>query len=298
MESRPSIKAPARATELVAWYLDPTRSWNQDLDAEMRALVRADDAARALYDQAVVTHRLAVGADPEEQSGFERERMMAAVLDQALGVETSQGWLAWLTSAPTMRWMGTAAAVALVLVVVRPWAPSDTHDDLRARGGDAAEVLVGFGISGVDAQGQEYEVVASGQLSMDDHIRVTYTNEDPRLGHLFILGLQENQPLIWYAPLPPEETSSVAIERGKGALPFEILVGARHREGPAKVVAIFTAEPVSTQQVERALDSGLATMGPEDLEVEIARRLGCQEGDRVRVLQTRIQVGSGVEGRP
>lgn len=298
MESRHSIKAPARATELVAWYLDPSRSWSQDLDAEMRSQLRADDAARALYDQAVVTHRLAVGADPEEQSGFERERMMGAVLDQAMGVEASQGWLAWLTSTTTMRWMGTAAAVALLLVVVRPWTPMDSDDDLRARGGETEEVLVGFGISGVDGEGLEYEVIASGQLSMDDHIRVTYTNEDPRLGHLFLLGLQENQPLIWYAPLPPEETTSVPIERGKGALPFEILVGARHREGPAKVVAIFTAQPVSTQRVERALDSTLATMSADALEAEIGRRLGCQEGDRVRVLQTRIQADAGVEGRP
>ena len=298
MESRHSIKAPARATELVAWYLDPSRSWSQDLDAEMRSQLRADDAARALYDQAVVTHRLAVGADPEEQSGFERERMMGAVLDQAMGVEASQGWLAWLTSTTTMRWMGTAAAVALLLVVVRPWTPMDSDDDLRARGGETEEVLVGFGISGVDGEGLEYEVIASGQLSLDDHIRVTYTNEDPRLGHLFLLGLQENQPLIWYAPLPPEETTSVPIERGKGALPFEILVGARHREGPAKVVAIFTAQPVSTQRVERALDSTLAIMSADALEAEIGRRLGCQEGDRVRVLQTRIQADAGVEGRP
>lgn len=298
MGSLHSTDAPPRAAELVRRYLDPTRSWSPDLDAEMRALLRIDDAARMLYDQSVVAHRLAVGADPEQQSGFERERMMAVVLDEAVGVEASEGAWARLTSGLTIRWLSAAAAVALLLLVVRPWTPMEAADELRARGGETAETLVGFGISGVDDEGQEYEAIASGALSMGHHIRVTYINDDPRLGNLFVLGLQEDNPLVWYAPLPPLETTSVGITRGKGALPFEIRVSARHKIGPVKVVAIFSAEPVSTQRVERALDGTLAAMSAEALEAEVKRRLGCQEGDRVRVLQTRIQAEASVEGRP
>lgn len=301
MGSLHSTNAHDQARGLVRHYLDPTRSWSPDLDTQMRALLREDDVARTLYDEAVVAHRLAVGADPEQQSGFERERMMSVVLDQAVGQEASEGVLAWLTSAVSMRWLGVAATVAIVVLMVRPWTSTEPGDDLRARGGESAETaqpLVGFGVSGVTADGREYEVVASGELSMDDHIRVTYTNEDPLLGHLFLLGLQADNPLIWYAPLPPDETTSVTIDRGKGALPFEIRVGARHRAGPVKMVALFTAQPVSTQRVERALDSSLANLNPTALATEVARRLGTGGGDRIRVLETRIQAAASGEGQP
>ena len=302
-----------RSARLVARYLDPRRVWDAAQDGELRAHLDECERCRGAYRRAVMGHRLVLGADPGLPSGFEQERMLAAVLDQVapeparLGLVSSarqrlsalldQG-LASMAAA-----LLGAAAVAALLVLV--WPPGPAPDSgvgggegaaggFQTRGDGERRVLVGIGISGVTAAYTEYEVVASEGAHLGDYFRFSYSCERPDLHYLFLAGLQPERPVIPYAPLPPEETQSLPIHAGRTiSLPFEARLAARHVAGPLRVVAIFTSRPLLATDVEPALDPALATADPAEAEARFRTSLKLPDAAVVQLLDTRILPGSG-----
>ncbi len=292
MASRPHKQAQA----LIRRYLDPGRPWTAAADGDLRGHLRDCDPCRDAYRRAVVTHRVLVGSPADMPSGFEQRRMADAVIDGALGeAETSRGgalvgWRAALGA------LGACAAAALIFFTIQPSAmPTPEHDStLRARGGQDHGPLVGLGISGVTEGGDEYEAIASDAAVQGDWLRFYYSNEDPRLTHLFVVGLQSDRDPIWYAPMPPEETESLAITQGKQVkLPMENKVSERHVAAPLAVLALFTSRPLTVADVGPALDRTLAGLAPSDLEAAVRTRLGLEETDVVQVLQTRVVPRAG-----
>ncbi len=288
--------ATATARALIAHYLDPRRRWDAASEATLRQLLRDDDAARSAYRQAVTLHRAMVGGDPGTPSGFEQRRMMEAVVE-ARATDADRARLRWSVAwlAPLM-----AAAVAAALLFTVPPAPSldagdgpDVHDPtLRARGSNADRgPLVGLGLSGVTEDGGEYEVVASEGVSIADYLRLSYTNERPELHHLFVFGLQAGGGPLWYAPLPPDETQSLPITTGRTIqLPFENKVAARHVTGPVRVVAIFTAEPVTVSLAQERLDAApLAGADLDALGELVRQQLGLPESAVVRGVDVNVR---------
>ena len=292
MVSLPLHSPHTRARRLIRRYLDPRRAWGAKRDGLLRAHLRDCDDCRGQYDRAVVIHRLSAGAAAEQPTGFESRRMMEAV------VETASRPAATRTAPRLQAWVATAAAVALALVIIRPWAPPTVDDDARLRSRGATTAVeagprVGIGISGVPAQGgDEYEVVASDRAYLDDYVRFSYTNERADLKYLFVCGIQEGRPLIWYAPLPPAETQSlpIEVERSK-QLPFENLLAARHVAGGLKIIALFTREPLTTATIESRLASDLFALAPSDLADAVTARVGLGETAVVQVLETTVAPG-------
>lgn len=284
-------RAAERARTLVRRYLDPRRSWSAGLDAELRALTREDEAARALYRRAVTAHRLMTGGDPAQPSGFEQGRMMAAVVEGASArpERRRRGVLAALGVA--------VAAAALLLVVLPPGRGSEAVDPtLRARGAVEAGPLTGLGLSGVTQGGGEYEIVASGRAFLGDWVRFYTTNERPELRWVFVLGLQPGRPVAWYAPLPPEETRSLPLPTEKHhMLPMENRLSARHVPGPLRVVALFTTRALGADEVAAAVRDDMATMADSELEATLRSALGLEPQDVVQLVQTHVVAGQQKE---
>ncbi|MCA9515582.1 MAG: hypothetical protein KC635_11620, partial [Myxococcales bacterium] len=203
---------------------------------------------------------------------------------------------------------GVLAAAALAMVLLLPRgdslvAPGDGRLQARGVAGiEQPERLVGVGISGVDDAGSEYEIVASGAVRVGDWVRVTYTNERPELGWLFLVGVQPDRPagerVVWLAPLP-EEGRSVAVGVARlRALPFEIRLGARHALGPWHVLALFTERPLTTDEVARALDSTTLDGLPSGWAEALRERLSLSPRAVVQRLETRIERGASPEELP
>ncbi len=283
-------RSGSEAERLIRRYLDPTRSWSGAQDARMRALLRDDAEARAAYDRAVAIHRAALGVDPERPSGFESRRMMESVLDEATQVESAS------SRAPVRGWATIIATAALVLLVVKPWAP-ESSDQIQSRG-DAQERLevglVGLGISGVPAAGgPEYEVVASKRVAAGDYLRFSYSNERNELGHLFVFALQERKSPHWYAPMPPYENRSVVIGHGTGeTLPFEVELDASHGPGRLRIVAVFSPSSIILEDAASRLGPGLFQMSDSELQNVIKSRLKLDSSAVIQVLETRIDKGA------
>ena len=298
------------ARALIAHYLDPARRWDAASEATLRELLREDEAARGAYRQAVMMHRAMLGGDPGTPSGFEQRRMMEAVVearatDARPARRSVMVWLAPLVAC--------AAAAALLLTVpgggptadptVDPGAgPSLNDPTLRARGNnDDRGPLVGLGISGVTEGGVEYEVVASEGVSIADYFRFSYSNERPELGHLFIFGLQAaHDGPLWYAPLPPEETTSLPVGTGRTIqLPFENKVAARHVTGKVRVVAIFTQQPLLVGDVQSGLQGAALYGADRDAVSELVKgQLGLPDSTVVRVVEVNVRPagrGGGIE---
>lgn len=287
-------------------YLDPSAEWSAADDAALRRELGESAERRADYDRAVTLHRLMVGADPELPSGFERERMLSAVLEIVLdGVaaaeapspslaDRAQAWLRPLLA------VGVAAAVALVLL------PTDVFDDadyIGSRGGDEIELSVGIGVSGVTADSQEYEVAVAGtSLFYDDYLRIYTTREaETKTPYAFVFGLQQGRDPIWYAPDPEHEGGmSLEAELGRGvplggvADPIEFaLSGGRHEVGDLTIVAIFTEEPIGLEDVRFSLSGELQWI---PLEARLRNVPGVGYSGIIRILRLSIEPGS--RGRP
>ncbi|MEZ4269248.1 MAG: hypothetical protein R3F39_23065 [Myxococcota bacterium] len=294
-------QAAERATALVRRYLDPGRSWDAGLDAELRGLLREDDAARAVYRRAVTAHRLMASGSAEAPSGFEERRMMDAVVG-AVAAPARQGAARGIWSA--IRWpaLGVAVAAGLALLLVQPpglvgEVGGEVGDPtLRARGGEVQAPLVGLGISGVTEGGAEYEVVASGEAFLGDWVRFYTSNDRADISYVFVVGLQPDRPVAWYAPLPPEETQSlpIPVERHH-MLPMENKLAARHEAGPLRVVALFTGRPLDADVVGRVLTADLSALVSSELESALRERLALGAGDVVQILETRVVPGKQKE---
>ncbi len=284
----------AQVQALVRRYLDPRARFGREQDVAMRGHLRECDACATYYGRSVHAFRLAVGADPAFQSGFERERSLAVLLDGSAAATESAPWrLPALSGA-------LAAAAALVFVVSLPEPPTTTlaeADYVGVRGSGAVDARAAIGLSGVTEDGREYEVVAAETgAHLDDYLRVYTTVTDATLRFVFVVGLlgEAVEPL-WYLPDPVDaqrESAPVTLGRhvplGGPADGFELRLSGRHRPGPLAVVALFTSTPLTVDRVAEALRTRPMLVGLEDW---LRSVLGMARTDVVHVASTTVRPG-------
>lgn len=315
MGSTDADHSSRRGDALIARYLDPRKGWGPKLDDELRALLRGSVACAAEYDRAVTLHRLMVGADPLLPSGFERGRMMAALLLEPTPSPApmlSQVLARWMR--PAMIACGAALALALVVVVARPAGQGLTLPDdvyVGQRGGELYGLTVGVGVGGVTADGREYEAMAGDSaLYLDDYVRVTTTRVVDTHRWVLVVGLQDGRDPIWYEPDPEHGTTqSVAAEEGKmiplggSADPFEVKLFGRHVVGPLQVVAVFSAEPIEVARMAEILRK-IRELPPEaafafgfgpDLGTMVEESLELARPPIIRILSLEVRSGSRTE---
>ncbi|MFT7625915.1 MAG: hypothetical protein ACI9WU_005107, partial [Myxococcota bacterium] len=260
------------------------------------------------YDRAVTMHRLMAGGEPEMPGGLEQQRMLAGILAAIEPVEA-------LEPQPNMlkrleRWLAPvllgAAALAAVLLVSRGSiemsiemlraTPEEEYVGMR---GEAFALTVGLGVSGVTADGREYEVVeADGTLYFDDYLRLTTTRAIDTHPYVMLVGLQAGNAPVWYAPDPEHDgPGSVAVAMGFSKVlggdvePVEFhLAGGRHRTGELTVMAVFSDAPISRAAIEPVVNAPNRDLDSLTDQVRNVAAVGSTA--IIRVLKLRVVSGS------
>lgn len=291
----------AQARRLIDRYLDPSVRWTKAEDVALRAALRERPEAAATYNRAVARHRVMTGGAPSMPSGFELARMAsaAAELTPAAAPRRASFWIV----------PAAAATVALVTVLAltrapapEPATPNDAYIGARGLSPTDYQPAAGLGIGAVTEDGREYEAIFTKAVHLDDWLRLSFTNERPELGHLFVVAIQPERPaadrVVWIAPTPDEAQSlPVAIARYR-TLPFEVRLGARHVLGPVTYLALFTEQPVSVDAMRAALDPSTTSPLPSSLESLMRERLRLSPRDVVQVLETTVVTGSASSTLP
>jgi len=291
MKPSPDIRALAQR------YLDPRATWSL-VDEDAARALREDPAARRTWALAVATHRVMVGATSGLPSGHEQRRQAAVAMARSGIASAATPAKSWLSPG----WLRIAAPLLVVTAVALFFAirPVESDDWIRARGLSRMELpapQVGLGVGAISADGREYDALSQAAY-LDDWLRFSYTNERSDLGWLYVFALQPTSTgiaLRAIAPLP-DEGQSLPIRTGHFVpLTFETRLAARHTEGRVRLVALFTAAPISVASVERALvalDPAAASELPSDFEARLRERLALAPGDVVQILDTVIVPGS------
>ena len=263
----------------------------------MRGGLAGNDAGRRYYNERVMAHRLLVGREAGEPSGFESERMLSGLLDGATQ-ERSTDQIFWTRFASIL-----AGAAALFIFAVNPPDHGASVVDgmppgpmagaqgeyLGARGVQAAEQPAGLGIEGVPvAGGMGYEVVASDGVWIRDFLRLSYRNTDERLKYLFVFAMQDKGETLWYLPLPEEEQSAL-IRRGRDTL-FEIKLIDGHRAGVLRIFAVFSQEPIDFERMRSLVAHDLGYMSDDVSQVRGALSRALKLDPRVEVVNVQDTV--------
>ena len=255
----------------------PTEKWEK-----LRQHLLACTQCRARYNKAVLAARMlhgglnAVGTP----SPGELDRIARAVLDghapDKSGVKRLLQWFA-----PVQRW-GTgvalaAAAIVLIPLILKP--QMKPVEEFQPRGGKKdgpielyskaphlkpteraaglrAFCLVGDKVIALDPKGN-----TPPKCSAQSQLKLAVSNPG-KYQKVFLVGVDSEYSIKWYAPRPPE-TESVAAPVGTGTVeaPAEIPVGVsvrlavNHQPGPVRLFALFSDKSVTVAEVEKAVDS-------------------------------------------
>lgn len=247
--------------------------------AALRSHLVDCDECRSAYDRATVIRRLAAGHETHSPLPTESRLLMAEVMGQLSVTPEAR-------PAPPRRhwqWATGLAVAAIVLFVVAPWESLPVRtlappDRIQERGAVRALPGAGFGLSGVDGDGAEYEVVESNGICHQDALRLYVNRREESYRNYFIFGVDARGALHWYAPLP-EELESYPLPDRLGtpvAVPYEILLEERHPLGPLVVVGLFSPIPLAWEAVSALLPRHIEALleSPEEGAEALAAAFG------------------------
>jgi hypothetical protein len=221
----------------------------------LRAHLAECRRCRERYDRVALAERMLHGGPRAlaEPSAASLERIGAAVMAQTTRQASAwQRMVQWFTRPGRVAaGLVTAAALAALfpLFVGRPRAPSATPGtgEFQSRGARGGDRRAGVRAFCLDANGVTPRCTQKSQL------RLTVSNTD-KLRYVFVFGLDEEHAIKWYAPRPPE-TMSVAAPPGNDVpLGDGVRLGVNHDPGPVRVYALFSNAPVSTAEVQSAVE--------------------------------------------
>lgn len=237
----------------------------------LRARVREDDAARAIYDRHAATLS---AVSRREASRAEGERIWQAVAGELdLGARPAPSAAAPSRSKPQIwRWLpalaGVLLMVGMVMVVVRPGPEVGIKG-----GGDSAPVAdVDFDIFAIHKKqdgsfAQPRRVAAGDSLSMRDYIQFRTRSGDAALKRLylgaFVAAVEGGQPsVLFYYPRAENPSPLPAVFRSKlEPVGRSIKLAARHRPGELVLFALFAERAPSIEVAKSALGRALVAGG-------------------------------------
>jgi hypothetical protein len=253
----------------------PAKKWEK-----LRKHLAMCPGCRARYNKAVWALRMLDGG-PEAihtPSASEFDRIAAAVLEPEGGARSAMGrMLQWF--APTQRWatglVAAAAAIALIPILAHMnQAKAPAEDQFQPRGGKTGPVeLFGahpstmgdrmaglriFCLSGDKVEALDPKGAAAPKCARASQMKLAVSNPG-KFARVFLVGVDNEHALKWYAPRPPETESVAAPDTSKPvAEAAEVPVGAtirlhvNHDPGPIRVYALFSDAPVRSSEVEAA----------------------------------------------
>jgi hypothetical protein len=276
----------------------------------LREHLKACEPCRERYNRAVLAERMLHGGPDaaSQPSPAELDRVGQAVLGASVP-ERQPAWarlLQWFS--PSHRWAtglaATAAIVALVPVLSRMGAPPSmpgSDKDARFKNGPI-ELFSSRGSSvhvdrnaGVRAFCLNQAAVmpldpdpkgtAPPRCDRAGQLKLAVSNQG-KFGRVFLVGMDGDHAIKWYAPRPPAE-ESVPAPTGNDTIDVPVGASVRlsvnHAPGRVRIFGLFSDRAVKVNEVEAAVGE-LARRGvkPEDAE---ALPLG-----RVDVLQRSLLI--------
>ncbi len=152
---------------------------------------------------------------------------------------------------------GAVLAASLVAVFVLPTMLQEREiqkEYTGIRGGATELKPASLGISGVDEEGLEYEVVHGAGVCPHDTLRLYARIRSPEYENVFVFGFQDGDPEpTWYFPSEEEGLSfHVDFDPTEAWMfPFEIPMEDNHRpEATLHVVSVFTGDPLHLEAVQ------------------------------------------------
>ncbi len=237
---------------------------------------------RARYNKAVLAERMLHGGPKAvgRPSGAEFDRIARAVVPGS-GAGAWQRLLQWF-AAPTQRWVATglvaAAAAVLVIPMLRQGQPNgDWHEHpstgtFQPRGGKGPVELFSKNLDGKvvprnaglrafclmkdQVQPLDPNGKAAPRCDRAAQLKLAVSNSGG-FKNLFLVGMDGEHELKWYAPRPPETESVAAPLESAGAdvpIGASVRLAVNHRPGPVRIFALFSDAPVSAKEVEAATE--------------------------------------------
>ncbi len=109
------------------------------------------------------------------------------------------------------------------------------------------------------------------RCSVEDVLSFTYEASLTARPYVFVVAFDAERRPHWYHPVP-DERQSIAMQRGGGelSLPGAVRLKTNHRPGRFAVVALVSDEPLTVEEVARAI----ATLGQDQMVDALAEKLG------------------------
>jgi len=250
----------------------PAAKWEK-----LRGHLQACPSCRARYNKAVLAERMLHGGPQaaHRPSPAEFDRIAQAVLAHSDGAPAS-AWtrlLAWFS--PTQRWatgLVAAAAIAMIPILSHMNSPKAVDEEVfQARGGNKGGVslyanhpqlkpteraagLRAFCLVGDKVQSLDPTGATPPRCDRAGQLKLAVSNPG-KFNKVFLVGLDDDHELKWYAPRPPE-TESVAAPLGTDTV--DVPVGAtvrlvvNHQAGPVRIYALFSDKTIKSAEVEAA----------------------------------------------
>lgn len=250
----------------------------------LRAHLQGCPACRARYNKAVRATRMLAGgpAAIDTPSPLELARIGRAVLPP----EPKGGFsrlLEWFS--PVQRWsvglVAAAAVVAIVPLVGKLATHKQAEPEFQPRGGqhtgkpvtlyhdgqpERPASLRAFCLDGDKVQpldpllppGATALKAFAPKCGVASQLKLAVSNPG-KYGRVFLVGVDAERNLKWYAPRPPEADSVVAPQpkdgEPGGPIPIgaSIRLGVNHDPGALRIFALFSDKPVTTGEVEAAV---------------------------------------------
>ncbi|HZS39637.1 MAG TPA: hypothetical protein VFF06_22550 [Polyangia bacterium] len=252
----------------------PASKWER-----LRKHLQGCARCRARYNKAVLAERMLNGGPKAPDfmtrpSPAELDRIARAVVPGG-DANAWQRLLQWF-AAPTQRWVATgmvAAAAALLLIpVLRHGTKAPAPETFQPRGGKGPVELFSKNLNGKtversaglrafclikdQVQALDPKGAAAPRCDRSAQLKLAVSNPGG-FKNLFLVGMDGEHDLKWYAPRPPETHSVAAPLETQG---IDVPVGAsvrlavNHRPGPVRIFALFSDSPVTAAEVEAATE--------------------------------------------
>jgi hypothetical protein len=235
----------------------------------LRDHLRGCDGCQARYNRAALAARMLNGGPAAAFTPTEAEFDRIALA--AIPDEPKRGFFGRLLAAlgPAQKLgLGLAATAALAAVVVFPvMKAKQPSDEFQPRGSATNKGNVDFfathpGVAPTERgasvrafciEGDRVSALIDGShCAKDGQLKLAVTNRG-RYEKVFLVGVDANREVKWYAPRPPEQGSVPAPQEGidvpvAGALK----VGVNHDLGRVRIYALFSDQPIAAEEVEKA----------------------------------------------
>jgi hypothetical protein len=252
--------------------LPPTK-WEK-----LRKHLQVCPGCRARYNKAVHAERMLHGgpAAVHVPSSAEFDRIASAVLDPPAASEpVFARLLQWFTVPRATGLLAAAACLALIPILAKMNSTRPSDETFQPRGGNKGPVelfsakpnlkptervaglrafcLVGDKVQALDPKGTTPPACERGA-----HLKLAVSNPG-KYAKVFLVGMDGEHDLKWYAPRPPETESVPAPGPAAPEQTVDVPVGAsvrlvvNHQPGPVRIYAIFSDKSVKAAEVQAAV---------------------------------------------